>query len=110
MTTISFSGRHFQRDLILQCVRWYLAYALSYRDIEEMVQELSVSHLEHSCTPSSPVKHAHVPPLPPILHPTGSMPTVSAQVGCGAFHCCREGTQADYQHAQKSAEAWGGRQ
>ena len=47
MTTISFSGRHFQRDLILQCVRWYLAYALSYRDIEEMVQERGIS-VDHS--------------------------------------------------------------
>lgn len=26
VTTISFSGRHFQRDLILQSVRWYLSY------------------------------------------------------------------------------------
>lgn len=35
MSTISFSGRHFERDTILQSVRWYLAYSLSYRDIEE---------------------------------------------------------------------------
>ena len=47
MTTISFSGRHFQRELILQSVRWYLAYALSYRDIEEMVQERGIS-VDHS--------------------------------------------------------------
>ncbi len=39
MTAISFNGRHFQRDMILQSVRWYLAYALSYRDIEEIMQE-----------------------------------------------------------------------
>ncbi|MFK8079272.1 MAG: IS6 family transposase [Granulosicoccus sp.] len=39
MADISFSGRHFQRDMILQSVRWYLAYALSYRDIEEIIQE-----------------------------------------------------------------------
>ena len=39
MAEISFSGRHFQRDMILQSVRWYLAYALSYRDIEEIMQE-----------------------------------------------------------------------
>lgn len=25
--------------MILQCVRWYLAYGLSYRDIEEMMAE-----------------------------------------------------------------------
>lgn len=34
-----FSGRHFQRDMILQSVRWFLAYAQSYRDIEEIMQE-----------------------------------------------------------------------
>ncbi len=39
MTSISFKGRHFQRDMILQSVRWYLAYALSYRDIEEIMKE-----------------------------------------------------------------------
>ncbi len=39
MTTISFKGRHFQREMILQSVRLYLAYALSYRDIEEIMKE-----------------------------------------------------------------------
>ena len=33
---ISFKGRHFEREMILQSVRWYLAYSLSYRDIEEI--------------------------------------------------------------------------
>ena len=36
---ISFKGRHFQKEMILQSVRWYLAYALSYRDIEEIMSE-----------------------------------------------------------------------
>ncbi|MBR9910618.1 MAG: IS6 family transposase [Gammaproteobacteria bacterium] len=36
---ISFNGRHFQREMILQSVRWYLAYSLSYRDIEEIMKE-----------------------------------------------------------------------
>ena len=39
MAEISFSGRDFQRDMILQSVRWYLAFALSYRDIEEIMRE-----------------------------------------------------------------------
>ncbi len=39
MTSISFKGRYFQRDMILQSVRWYLAYVLSYRDIEEIMKE-----------------------------------------------------------------------
>ena len=41
-----FKWRHFQADIILLCVRWYLRYALSYRDLEEMRVErgLSVDH------------------------------------------------------------------
>ena len=39
MALISFKGRHFQKDIILQSVRWYLAYSLSYRDIEELMEE-----------------------------------------------------------------------
>lgn len=41
-----FKWRHFQSDIILLCVRWYLRYALSYRDLEEMMLErgLQVDH------------------------------------------------------------------
>ena len=31
-----FKGRHFDRSVILLCVRWYLAYNLSLRNLEEM--------------------------------------------------------------------------
>ncbi len=34
-----FKWRHFQSDIILLCVRWYLRYSLSYRDLEEMMRE-----------------------------------------------------------------------
>ena len=36
---ISFSGRHYPRFIILQAVRWYVSYALSYSNIEEMMKE-----------------------------------------------------------------------
>jgi len=41
-----FKGRHFDQSVILLCVRWYLAYNLSLRDLEEMMAErgLSVDH------------------------------------------------------------------
>ncbi len=35
-TSIPFKWRHFQAEMILLCVRWYLLYPLSYRDLEEM--------------------------------------------------------------------------
>jgi len=36
---ISLKGRHTPKLIILQCVRWYGAYALIYRNIEEMMAE-----------------------------------------------------------------------
>jgi transposase-like protein len=41
-----FKWRHFQPEIILLCVRWYLRYSLSYRDLEEMMLErgLLVDH------------------------------------------------------------------
>ena len=42
-----FSGRHFDRSVILLCVRWYLAYNLSLRDLEEMMAEHGI-HIDHS--------------------------------------------------------------
>lgn len=41
-----FKGRHFDQSVILLCIRWYLAYNLSLRDLEEMMAErgLSVDH------------------------------------------------------------------
>lgn len=41
------SGRHFDRSVILLCVRWYLAYNLSLRDLEEMMAERGI-HVDHS--------------------------------------------------------------
>jgi putative transposase len=40
---ISFKGAHFVKDIILTCVRWYLAYPLSYRQVEELMEERGVS-------------------------------------------------------------------
>ena len=41
-----FRGRHFEDQIIVLCVRWYLRYSLSYRDLEEMMAErnLAVDH------------------------------------------------------------------
>ncbi len=41
-----FKWRHFQSEIILLCVRWYLRSSLSYRDLEEMMRErgLQVDH------------------------------------------------------------------
>jgi transposase-like protein len=41
-----FSGRHFDREIIILCVRWYLRYKLSFRDLVEMMAErgLQLAH------------------------------------------------------------------
>ena len=47
MTSASpFKWRHFEGQIILLCVRWYLRYCLSYRDLEEIMAErgLQVDH------------------------------------------------------------------
>jgi transposase-like protein len=41
-----FEGRHFDREVIIVCVRWYLRFKLSLRDLVEMMAErgLSLAH------------------------------------------------------------------
>ncbi len=47
---------HYPLEVMLTCVRWYVAYPLSLRHIEEMMQErgVFVDHV-HYC----PEKHSH---------------------------------------------------
>jgi transposase-like protein len=42
-----FAGRHFDREVIILCVRWYLRYKLSLRDLVEMMAERGL-HLAHT--------------------------------------------------------------
>jgi transposase-like protein len=46
MKTNIFKWKHFEKDIILLCVRWYLKYSLSYRNLVEMMSErgIKVSH------------------------------------------------------------------
>src|ERR1700750_3441408 len=42
-----YRARHCPRKIIVVCVRWYLRYCLSYRDLEEMMGERGVE-VDHS--------------------------------------------------------------
>lgn len=42
-----FKWRHFHGEVILQCVRWYCKYGISYRDLEEMMSERGL-HIDHT--------------------------------------------------------------
>jgi transposase-like protein len=37
-----FNGRHFDREIIILCVRWYLRFKLSFRDLVEMMSERGI--------------------------------------------------------------------
>jgi len=51
---------HFPLDVILRCVRWYVAYSLSLRDLEEMIGEHGIA-VDHSTV------HRWVIKLVPLL-------------------------------------------
>ena len=46
MPSNAFKWKHFVGEIILQTVRWYLKYALSYRNLEEIMaeREIKVDH------------------------------------------------------------------
>ena len=63
---INFNGHRVKKEMILLCVRWYLAYPLSYRNLEEMMaeREATVDHsmiyrLVRKTRPPPCKKHPH---------------------------------------------------
>ena len=51
-----FPGGHFPKCIVLQAVYWYLRYSLSYRDIEELMEERGVE-LDHATVQRWVVKY-----------------------------------------------------
>ena len=43
MLSIDDLFRHFDREIIILCVRWYLRFKLSFRDLVEMMVERGIS-------------------------------------------------------------------
>src|ERR671927_761341 len=54
---ISFKGAHFPTEVILMGVRWYLAYPLSYRHVEELLEERGVP-IDHATIQRWVVKYS----------------------------------------------------
>jgi putative transposase len=46
-TVVDFNCGHFEREVVLWGVRWYVAYPISYRQLEEMMEERGVE-VDHS--------------------------------------------------------------
>jgi putative transposase len=63
--TINFKGAHFPPDIILMGVRWYLAYPLSYRHVEELMEERGVP-VDHATIQRWVVKYS--PQLEEAFH------------------------------------------
>jgi len=54
-----FKYRHFEPEIILLCLRWYLRYSLSYRDLEEVMVERGVS-VDHTTIYRWVQRYAHM--------------------------------------------------
>jgi putative transposase len=62
---VSFKGAHFPQDIILTAVRWYVAYPLSARHVEELIGERGV-HVSHSTVNRWVIKYS--PQLEDAFH------------------------------------------
>ena len=43
-----FRGRHFDQEIIVLCIRWYLSFKLSYRDLVRMMSERGIGLAAHN--------------------------------------------------------------
>src|SRR6267142_6466181 len=62
---VSFKGAHFPQEIILTCVRWYVAYPLSDRHVEALMAERGVS-VDHATINRWVLKYS--PPLEEAFH------------------------------------------
>jgi putative transposase len=53
---MDFKGSHFERDIVLWGVRWDVAYPISYRQLEEMMEDRGVE-VDHSTLNRSILKY-----------------------------------------------------
>ena len=103
---VNFKGAHFPQEVILTGVRWYVAYPLSTRHVEELMLERGI-HVDHATinrwviTYSPQLELGVPPPQAPSraqladgrdLHPcerrmavsvSGALSTCRAAAGCG---------------------------
>jgi putative transposase len=54
---MEFKWRHFQKEIILWGIRWYVAYPMSYHQVEEMMSERGVA-VDHSTLNRWVIKYA----------------------------------------------------
>jgi putative transposase len=54
---ISFKGCHFPKEVVLMGIRWYVSYPLSYRHVEELMEERGIA-LDHTTVNRWVVKYS----------------------------------------------------
>jgi hypothetical protein len=69
-----FKGRHFDREIIVLCVRWYLRCKLSFRDLVEMTAERGLSGADHDHALDSTLCPGIRKALEPLHSPGWSVP------------------------------------
>ena len=65
MSMTLFKGCHYPKDVILQAIRWYVAYPLSYRHVEELLEERGI-FLDHATVNRWVIKFS--PSLESVFH------------------------------------------
>ena len=64
-----FKGRHFNREIVVLCVRWYWSFKLSYRDLVAMMGERGIGLGTHDHSALGAALHPRVgealEPFPP---------------------------------------------
>ena len=60
MPVNSFKWKHYAGEIILLNVRWYLKYALSYRNLEEMMAERGVKERIRSFNSGIPISSQYL--------------------------------------------------
>ena len=70
---ISFKGAHFPPEVMLMGVRWYVAYPLSTRHVEELMEERGVE-VDHSTINRWVIKYS----------PSSRKNSMDARVRCGS--------------------------
>jgi hypothetical protein len=66
-----FAGRHFDAEIVVLCVRWYLSFKLSYRDLVSMMSERGIRLGAHDDSAMGAALHAGIREAVAAVRPPG---------------------------------------
>ena len=69
-----FAGRHFDAEIVVLCVRWYLSFKLSYRDLVSMMSERGIRLAHTTILAMGAALHAGIrEAVAPVRPPSGRL-------------------------------------